>query len=201
MAATASRAKGKASPASTGTGDAARSRPGDSGRTLLPGAGRVGKDHPIIALLGDLDELNCALGAIVSHLKESKSAASKAPVRQIERVQGDLFDLGAMLFARGKDLNAARQKIETMVGQLEGEIVAARARLRPCRGFVVPGGNLTGAAAHLARAICRRVERTCTAAMRKVVSARVLLPYLNRLSEWLFVLARSLNEKRKTRER
>ncbi|MCX8035779.1 MAG: cob(I)yrinic acid a,c-diamide adenosyltransferase [Candidatus Sumerlaeia bacterium] len=180
----------------TGAGTAARRRPGDSGQTFLPRTGRVGKDHPAVALLGDLDELNCALGVVVSHLKASKSAKSKKPIQQVERVQGELFDLGAMLFVRGKDLNRAQQRIEKMIGQLDGEIAAAKARLRPCRGFVVPGGKLAGAAAHSARAICRRVERTCTAVARKVLPARGLIPYLNRLSEWLFVLARLLNEKR-----
>ncbi len=192
-----SRSKQRANPPLTEAGAAARARPGDGGRTFLPGAGRVGKDHPAIALLGDLDELNCALGVVVAHLKASKRAALKNRIRQIERVQADLFDVGAMLFVRGKDLNIARRNIETLAGQLDSEIAAARAGLPPCRGFVLPGGGPAGAAAHVARAVCRRAERTCTAAARKVISARLLIPYLNRLSEWLFVLARAVSEKQK----
>jgi cob(I)alamin adenosyltransferase len=158
-------------------------RTGDRGDTGLADGSRVSKDSPRIAAIGDVDELNSALGALLAEaLSESVRAA-------LEPVQHDLFDLGGELSVPGHSIIA-----DAHVARLERELDALNAKLLPLREFILPGGSRGAASAHLARAVCRRAERTLVTLARTETVPPLLLAYLNRLSDLLFVAARALNQ-------
>jgi cob(I)alamin adenosyltransferase len=155
---------------------------GDAGETGLGDGARVAKDSPRIAALGDLDELNSALGMIL---------AEEVPVdlRQVfSEVQHDLFDLGGELSIPGHRLLQAEQ-----VARLEKQLEAWNADLAPLKEFILPGGSRAAAAAHVARTVCRRAERSVVALGHKEPIAEQARQYLNRLSDLLFVAGRVLN--------
>ena len=147
-------------------------RGGDAGETSLGDGSRVSKLDPRIVALGEVDELNSFVGWCAAGL---------------DRIQNELFDLGADLAVPGGD----RLRIEQpYVDRLEAEIDAANAQLEPLKSFVLPGGTETAARLYVARAVCRRAERAVLA----VDAANPLVAiYLNRLSDLLFVLARLAN--------
>jgi len=157
-------------------------RTGDAGETGLGDGARVGKDSPRIQLLGDLDELNSCLGVLL---------AEKLPkdIRQaLLRVQHDLFDLGGEACIPGHSMIT-----EPHVTRLEQLTQSYNAKLKPLREFILPGGSRAAAAAHLARAVCRRAERSLVALGRREAIGERARQYLNRLSDLLFVLGRMLN--------
>ena len=147
-------------------------RGGDAGETSLGDGSRVSKLDAHIAALGDVDELNSVVGWCAAGL---------------DRIQNELFDLGADLAVPG----GHRLRIEQpYVDRLEAEIDAANSRLEPLKSFVLPGGTEAAARLYLARAVCRRAERAVLAVDGVNPLAAV---YLNRLSDLLFVLARLAN--------
>lgn len=164
---------------------------GDDGRTGLFGGGRVAKDDPRIEAFGAVDELNAAIGV---------ARASRVPAEidaVLAAVQNDLFVAGAELATPTEALGMLDRRSgrlgERHIARLEAAIDAFDARLAPLAEFILPGGDPSGAALHLARTICRRAER-------RVVSLRDTEPdaasdglvvYLNRLGDLLFVLARA----------
>jgi cob(I)alamin adenosyltransferase len=161
-------------------------RTGDDGSTGLASGDRIAKDRTRVAALGDVDELNSAIGVLL---------AETLPIDTREAllgVQHDLFDLGGELSLPGHALisTAHLARIEELVTQFN-------ASLPPLKEFVLPGGTRPAAFAHLARTICRRAERTLVALMNEGNSAdktlQLPVQYLNRLSDLLFVLARSFN--------
>ena len=157
-------------------------RTGDDGTTGLGDGTRVGKDSLRVHALGDIDELNSALGVAI---------AQKLPdhVRSmLDSVQNDLFDLGGEVCIPGRSAlwNAH-------VDQLERRIEALRGRLPPLKEFVLPGGSRGAAALHLARAVCRRAERSLVALGRQEAVSALSIQYLNRLSDLLFLAARTAN--------
>lgn len=157
-------------------------RTGDAGETGLGDGARVGKDSPRIQLLGDVDELNSCLGLLL---------AEKLPadIRQaLLRVQQDLFDLGGEICIPGH-----RMITEAQVARLEALTQAHNAKLKPLKEFILPGGTRAAAAAHLARTVCRRAERSLVALGRREAVGERARQYLNRLSDLLFVLGRALN--------
>jgi cob(I)alamin adenosyltransferase len=157
-------------------------RTGDGGDTGLGDGSRVRKDHPRIAVLGDIDELNSALGVLLAEPLPPKIRES------LESVQHDLFDLGGDVSIPGRSTMTGAQ-----VERLETLQEGINADLPRLKEFILPGGTRAAALAHLARAVCRRAERSLIAlsASEKVGdSARI---YLNRLSDLLFVLGRVLN--------
>jgi cob(I)alamin adenosyltransferase len=167
-------------------------RRGDAGETDLLGGGRVGKDHPRVEAYGALDELNAQLGVC--------AAASRHPdVRELlERLQGELFALGAYLASPDPE-RRARAGIaappEDAAGRLESAIDVFEKELAPLRRFVLPGGTQAAAAFHLARTLCRRAERRVVALHRAEGVEPEALRWLNRLSDLLFVLARLENRR------
>ncbi len=167
-------------------------RRGDGGETDLFGGDRVTKDHLRVEAYGAVDELNAALGVAASHLSDPASRA------RIEVVQEALFDLGAYLAApsleRREKASIAEPTLEG-VEALEAEIDRLESELKPLKRFVLPGGTPSAAALHLARTICRRAERRSVALHREQALAPAALRYLNRLSDWLFVLARFENHR------
>ena len=169
---------------------------GDGGETDLPAAGRVSKCHLRVAACGALDELNCAVGETVSWVEAF--AASKRPHRGVRRwllrIQRELFVLGSLVSGVRKAPRGHTSRHGAAVRRLESEIDVMTAELPECRGFILPGGGVAASAAHRARAICRRAERDCVAAVKDDPIAEAVLPYLNRLGHWLFVLARRLSK-------
>lgn len=169
---------------------------GDGGETDLPGAGRVAKSHPRLEAIGSLDELMCAISEVAARIGDSALATDLAPVIQqrLRRIQGELFEVGAVLSAGVEQSRLSGGGAPARIKRLEIEIAEMEAALPRCRGFVLPGGSLPAAAAHVARAVCRRAERDCVAALGDDPAAPVVLPYLNRLGNWLFALARWLTK-------
>lgn len=154
---------------------------GDTGSTGLGDGTRVAKDHPRVAAMGDIDELNSWLGMLLCEIDDESLAASLTDIQQ------RLFDLGGELSIPGYTMIEADH-----VSTLEALIDSHNALLPPLRDFVLPRGNRAAVTAHLARTVCRRAERTLTTIARDTEINANGLAYLNRLSDLLFVLARSL---------
>jgi cob(I)alamin adenosyltransferase len=169
-------------------------RTGDDGTTALGNGERRKKYDLRIACYGTVDETNAAVGIVRLHT--SGDAELNA---MLGRIQNDLFDLGADLCtpAQGKGPDRARLTVtEAQVTRLEAEIDRLNAELRPLRSFVLPGGTPAAAHLHLARTICRRAERMMAELADRPgeeVSA-VALKYVNRLSDFLFVASRYVNQ-------
>lgn len=163
-------------------------RTGDDGTTGLIGGSRVRKDHPRIDCTGTIDELNAAIGL-------AAVAAVPEMIEQLREVQRDLFVIGARLATPDDSPHRATlPPLEPrVVLRLENEIDAAESRLPALRNFILPGGSETAARLHLARALCRRVERLLVGRPGVSIPATVLT-YFNRLSDWLFVQARRANQ-------
>jgi len=157
-------------------------RTGDAGETGLGDGTRVAKDSARVAALGEVDELNSAIGLLLS--EDVPIAVREA----FEQVQHDLFDLGGELSIPGHQLLK-----EAQVLQLEARLEAWNAELEPLKEFILPGGSRAAAAAHLARTVCRRAERTVVALGRHEPLGEHARRYLNRLSDLLFVAGRTLN--------
>ena len=168
-------------------------RTGDRGATALGDGTRVPKSHPRISAYGTVDELNAVLGW----------AASLRGMRASERtllrgVQNDLFDVGADLCTprrRGEKSGAKLRVLPTQVEALEEAIDTRNAKLEALDSFVLPGGTQVAAALHLARVVCRRAE-VAVVRLFETEPAHAkdqVLPYLNRLSDLLFVMARCAN--------
>ncbi len=161
---------------------------GDQGETGLLGGVRVPKDDLRIRTYGTLDELNAVLGVILADLGLS------AEVRlRILRIQGELFQLGAEL-ATPRSKKSSTTLLElSHVQSLEKEIDEMEATLTPLRTFILPGGVEASAHIHLARTVSRRAEREMITLHRAEPLRPVALQYLNRLSDYLFVMARFVN--------
>ena len=166
---------------------------GDTGQTGLFGGGRVPKDHHRVAAYGDVDELNSAIGVVRATAPEALFDA------ELEVIQRDLFALGGHLATPDPDkVRAALAKAELSVGRVlafETAIDAADAELPPLRAFILPAGSAKAAACHLARTVCRRAERSVVALARAEEVPPLFLVYLNRLSDYLFTLARLANRR------
>ena len=157
-------------------------RTGDAGETGLGDGSRVAKDSARIAALGDVDELNCAIGLLLAEEIPDDFRAA------FLEVQHDLFDLGGELSIPGHKLVQ-----EAQVRRLEERLEAWNAQLAPLKEFILPGGSRAAATAHLARTVCRRAERTVVALGRHEPVGQDARRYLNRLSDLLFVAGRALN--------
>jgi cob(I)alamin adenosyltransferase len=157
-------------------------RTGDGGETGLGDGSRVPKDAARVQALGDIDELNSCIGLL---LAESIPPAPRAVLLQ---VQHDLFDLGGEVCIPGHGM-IAREHVQ----RLDEALAEMNGRLPALREFILPGGSRPAALAHLARTVCRRAERSLVALRRTEPVGERALPYLNRLSDLLFVLGRSLN--------
>jgi cob(I)alamin adenosyltransferase len=157
-------------------------RTGDAGETGLGDGSRVSKASPRVQALGDLDELNSAIGLVLAEQLPDELAELLA------QVQHDLFDLGGEISIPGHALLADAQ-----VEQLEERLGEWNAKLAPLKEFILPGGSRAAAAAHFARTICRRAERSVVALGAEGKVSAIARRYLNRLSDLLFVAARLLN--------
>lgn len=157
-------------------------RTGDAGDTGMADGARLGKDHPRVHVLGELDELSSVLGLIRCELAEDHPVATA-----ICQIQHELLDLGAEFALPHLQLLAS-----VAVTRLEQEIDDMNVLLGPLKEFLLPGGTRAAASAHLARAVARRLERRMVELGRLETLPGAALPYVNRLSDWLFVAARHL---------
>jgi cob(I)alamin adenosyltransferase len=162
-------------------------RTGDTGDTGLFGGPRVRKDAPRIEAYGTVDELNAVLGLARAEALPADIDATLA------RIQNELFDLGAELATP----EPAKLNLPTLsaahVTTLEGEIDRYEALLEPLKQFILPGGTRGAAQLHVARTCCRRAERRLITLTGLETVSPVLVVYLNRLSDLLFVLSRAVN--------
>lgn len=168
-------------------------RKGDKGTTMLTTGVRVPKSDLRIAAFGTVDETNACIGLARLHTAQEKTVDP-----MLARIQNDLFDLGADLSTpEDRSKKEALRVTEPQVERLEAEIDELNAALAPLRSFVLPGGSPAAAALHLARTVCRRAERliVALAAQEGENVGAPALKYVNRLSDFLFVAARYLNDR------
>ncbi len=158
-------------------------RTGDQGTTGLGDGSRVAKDHLRIEALGAIDELNAAIGVLLAEANIPPKLALA-----MQDVQHDLFDLGGELAVPGTAAIGDEQVL-----RLERLLDEANAELGPLKEFILPGGSRAAALAHVCRTVCRRAERRVVSLGAVAAVNDPARRYLNRLSDWLFVLARLLN--------
>jgi cob(I)alamin adenosyltransferase len=168
-------------------------RTGDDGTTGLVDGSRIGKNALRIAAIGDVDELNSLIGMAIVEMADD-AAEQKA---MLTRIQNDLFDLGADLATPGDDFAPSEMTLRMVASQseaLEAAIDALNDQLEPLTSFILPGGSRAAAAVHIARATARRAERAIVAMADADAVNPQALTYINRLSDYLFVLARYINK-------
>lgn len=171
-------------------------RTGDDGSTGLVDGSRVAKDDARMSAIGDVDEANSLIGVAAVALREAGVSVFWL-VALLERIQNDMFDLGADLATPGEDFAPSEMVLRIVpiqVERLETDIDRMNADLSPLTSFILPGGTPGAAALHVARATVRRAERTAVGAARHVALNPQALAYLNRLSDYLFVAARVVNQ-------
>ena len=168
-------------------------RTGDDGTTSLIGGVRVPKTHIRLEAYGTVDELNAQIGCLVSQMEEGTDKSL------LQFVQHKLFVLGAYLATETSktDLSPVSQITDENITRLEEAIDTLDASLPPLRGFILPGGSYAASTCHVCRTVCRRAER-CIWAMEEAETgfeiARNVKQFVNRLSDYLFVLSRKLNQ-------
>lgn len=158
-------------------------RTGDDGTTGLGDGSRTAKDSARVDAFGDIDELNCIVGML---LTDNLSADTK---NLLTGIQHDLFDLGGEVCIPGREALTA-----DYISRLEEQLDAMNDKLEPLKEFILPGGCSAAATCHLARTVCRRAERRLVNLARDESVSALALQYLNRLSDLLFVLARHFNQ-------
>jgi cob(I)alamin adenosyltransferase len=156
---------------------------GDDGTTALAGNKRVSKADEIIEVIGTIDEFNSAIG--LARVECNNKDLDKA----LNNLQHNLFNVGGDLCLEGSTL-ISQQAIE----EIEGLIKKYNNQLKPLKNFILPTGSELTARIHMARSICRRAERVLVAANQTHEFNPLLLVFLNRLSDWLFVVARYTDE-------
>ena len=164
-------------------------RTGDGGSAGLVDGSRVSKASARMAAIGEVDEANCAIGMAIAVLDGEIAAA-------LTRIQNEMFDCGADIATPGggdaSESEYALRIVERQVTRLEEEIDAMNASLSPLTSFILPGGSQAVAALHFARGVVRRAERATVALAETERVNPHALAYLNRLSDHLFVAARSV---------
>jgi len=156
-------------------------RTGDDGSTGMAGGARVTKDDLLVHAIGDVDELNSQLAVLTCHVPDIF-------VESISMIQNELFNVGAEL-----SMGQAMIK-QPSVDWLERSLDELNQTLTPLKEFILPGGGLAASHCHVARSVCRRAERTLVSLNRQNALNSVLMAYINRLSDYLFVFARAISQ-------
>ncbi|MFO8172816.1 MAG: cob(I)yrinic acid a,c-diamide adenosyltransferase [Longimicrobiales bacterium] len=168
-------------------------RSGDKGETGLFGGGRVPKSHVRVDAYGVVDELNATLGVAAATVADGEIGV------RLQRVQQDLFNLGASLATPGAEDASAKPATPPLpvkrIQEMEAWIDAATEETPPLRAFILPGGSRGSAALHLSRTVCRRAERAVVRLSSEEPLDPDVIRYLNRLSDLLFSLARLENHR------
>ena len=161
-------------------------RAGDDGTTGLIGGSRISKSDPRLECYGTIDELNAALGVAAISLDQTL-------LKHVREIQNDLFIIGSQLATTEFSTPSLPSLDDQHVTRLEMQIDTAETELPALRNFILPGGSEPGARLHLARTICRRAERLLVNFAGNRPVPQIVLTYMNRLSDWLFVYARLAN--------
>ncbi len=172
-------------------------RTGDDGTTGLVDGSRVSKTASRLHAIGEVDETNSALGVAIQALFADEGDTSL--VNELRGIQNDLFDLGADIATPGESFEPSPMELRIVASQvewLEAAIDHANGQLAPLTSFILPGGSLAAAHMHMARVTTRRAERALVAASLDVAINPQALNYINRLSDYLFVLCRLINASR-----
>lgn len=169
-------------------------RTGDKGKTGLVGGTRTSKDSARVVAYGNVDEANSVLGMVLSVSKDHEINS------ELEQLQRDLFTVGSDLASLGSGTNWGPRISADRVTALESIIDKFQEELSPLDAFILPSGGQTGALLHFARTVVRRAERNVVALARTEDINENLIPYLNRLSDLLFVLARVANHREGQKE-
>ena len=167
-------------------------RGGDKGKTALVGGKRVPKDDPRIEAYGTIDELNAIVGLVRAFNADSPAGANHKRLEELlKRLQNQLFDLGSELATPPDAAYEGMYRVGADdVKALEAEIDGLQKDLEPLNSFILPGGGKVGAFLHQARTVCRRAEREILRLGRTDELGEFALPWVNRLSDLLFVLSR-----------
>ena len=160
-------------------------RMGDRGETSLASGTRVGKDHPRLEAYGSIDELNAHLGMLQTVVPDPDEK------ERLTRIMKRVFIVSSTLAIDDPDqVHRVPQLLETDISELEQAMDRMTASLPPLRNFILPAGHPAVAQCHLARTVCRRAERAIIRLTRQVIVDPVLVRFINRLSDYLFILAR-----------
>lgn len=171
---------------------------GDTGCTSLAGNIRINKTALSVQALGELDELNALLGFAACAITTTTLIELH---QKILRIQNELFNLGAEIAVPLSKRRTNTPHITAAdITRLENEIDTMNKELNSLSSFILPGGSEISARIHLARTVCRRAERTIIALGKKMKLDKEIIPYINRLSDWLFVAARYSNKKLNSEE-
>lgn len=169
-------------------------RTGDGGQTSLVGGTRVSKTHPRLEAYGTIDELSSHLGLLCAMLRQQNQPF---PAEDTERfllnIQHQLFVVSTLLATEEGSSYRPAPLAPDAIATLEQEIDALQSGMPPLRAFVIPGGSMAAAQAHVCRTVCRRAERRVLALSEQASVDKGVICYINRLSDYLFVLARHLN--------
>ncbi len=161
---------------------------GDQGETSLLGGVRVTKDCITLQVVGEVDELNSTIGEVVAHLWGDE------PAEFLQKIQRDLFKVGAELASIQTQFHSKVEKVGDLeIEELESNIDSLSEQLPELKNFILPGGSVSGAVLHQARAVCRRSERALVTLGKEKEVRPELYKYLNRLSDYLFTAARWVN--------
>lgn len=164
-------------------------RQGDKGMTRLADGSRIAKSHQRVASYGDIDELNSHIGLLAAKITDQQSQV----LAELTLIQQELFDLGGELaFSSEAQSSAIWQVREEWTARLESQIDHYTEQLSPLRQFILPGGTEAGALAHVVRTLTRRCERQLLVLAEQEQINPAVIPYVNRLSDWFFTLARYL---------
>lgn len=162
-------------------------RTGDDGSTGKADGTRVSKGDLLMHAIGDVDELNSQLAVLACHLPAEFTAA-------ITTIQNELFNVGAELAMNNAIIS------QENVNWLEQSLDKLNQSLPPLKEFILPGGGLSASHCHVARAVCRRAERSLVRLHKQQALNEYLMAYINRLSDYLFVLARAISKKQGAKE-
>lgn len=178
-------------------------RTGDKGKTSLIGGSRVLKSNIRLEAYGTIDELNSLMGLLIHDLQIDLASASNDTNAECDpiaafltAIQNDLFNAGSQLACEDPGLRSKLPGLSSeRISDLELEMDRYSKNLKPLRNFILPGGCRSASLAHLARTTCRRAERLCVALSEESegIGETLVIQYLNRLSDYFFVLARHLN--------
>lgn len=166
-------------------------RTGDAGTTRLAGGQEVTKTDLRIEAYGTLDELNACMGLVAETLRQTDAPSAQSLFLKVRRIQNELFDLGGELAVLPEDRHEKQQLVVSSdVKRLEEEMDVTNQNLPSLRSFILPGGGMLSAFFHQARTVCRRAERRLVALHQIDAQRNEGLQYVNRLSDWLFVMGR-----------
>ena len=171
---------------------------GDKGTTSLVGGTRISKNDTLLEAYGTCDELNSFIGLLVAEIESGGSTEKQTTSEMLRRIQNTLFDVGGLLATEpenwDKFWSGHTGRIEAETGELEKTIDGWEAQLPPIRQFILPGGDKAIATAHVCRTVCRRLERRTAAIAPNFEGYATLLKYINRLSDFFFILSRFLHQ-------